>query len=136
MLLAHYTLFGVVGKVNQPAQIIISRRANTTTSYVYCGVQIWAGRQQHIGPPYCFYRCTHRPHPLLLAHYTLFGIVGKVNQPAQTIVSLTYDATTLLFADEIKFGLAASNTLGHHIVSIAVHIGLFRCYWPIILCLV
>jgi hypothetical protein len=34
VLLTNYTLFGIVAKVNQPAQAIIACSSNTTTSYV------------------------------------------------------------------------------------------------------
>ena len=92
--MTNYTLFGIVAKGNQPAQTIISRRANTTTSYVYKGGPICAGRQHHIGPPYHVYRCPHRPQPVLATNYTLFGIVAKGNQTAQAIGTPTYDSTT------------------------------------------
>jgi hypothetical protein len=36
----------------------------------------------------------HRPQPLLMTNYALFGIVVKVNQLAQTILSTTNDNAT------------------------------------------
>jgi len=69
---------------------------------------ISACRQHYIGPPYHVYHCPYLDHLQLATKYTLFGIVAKVNQPAQTITSPTNDTTTsyVYWSDQIcNFGL-------------------------------
>jgi len=81
-------LVGIVAKVNQPAQTVFFHTNDSTTLYVYWGGQIEACHQHHIGSPYHVSRCPQPHEQVLETNYTLFGIVAKVNQPAQTIVSL------------------------------------------------
>jgi len=93
LLATKYTLFGIVAKVNQPAQTIISPIHDTTTSYVYCGGPIWACCQYHKDTISCLPLSFTAPNAVV-TRYTLFGIVAKVNQPARTITSPTNDTTT------------------------------------------
>ena len=66
------------------------------------------GHQHHIRPPY-FVQCCPQPiQPLLVTNFTLFGIVVKVNQPAQTIV-LRVSACSAGFAAWWRGGILCKN---------------------------
>jgi hypothetical protein len=99
LLKTTYTLFGIVVRVNQPAQSIISRRAVITFSVTCVFMRTNLGLPPALNVATTLYVALSpfasvAAKDQLKTNHTLFGIVGKINQPTRTIISRRFVITT------------------------------------------